>query len=147
MPDQIESRILALLTRDADLTSAEIGEAVGLSASAAHRRVSQLRARGLIEGYRAVLSKSARGDPTIVMVNVTLRDQRQETMAAFEREIVRSPEIRECYLMSGEADYILHVEVTRDDTFERVHREILAQLPGVTRLASHFVIREVTSRS
>ena len=97
--------------------------------------------------YRAILSHEARGRPSIVMVNVTLKDQRQETMAAFEREILRCSEIVECFLMSGEADYMIQVEVRRDDSYERIHRETLARLPGVTRLASHFVIREVVRRS
>lgn len=146
MLDRLDTRILAQLAANSDLTSAELGEAVGLSPSAAHRRAGQLRERGLIAGYRAVLSPAARGHPSVVLVNVTLRDQRQETMAAFEREIVDLPEIRDCFLMSGEADYMLHVEVKRDDSFERIHREVLARLPGVTRLASHFVIREVIRR-
>ena len=146
MPDRTDERILALLSGDADLTSAAIGEAVGLSSSAAHRRVAALRDQGLIAGYRAVLSRAARGHPSVVMVNVTLRDQREETMAAFERAIVAVDDVRDCFLMSGEADYMLHVEVRRDDAFERIHREVLARLPGVTRLASHFVIREVIRR-
>ena len=144
--DAIDRRILTQLARDSALTSAELGEQVGLSASAAHRRVVSLRDRGDITGYRATLSRAARGDPTTVMVNVTLRDQRQDTMAAFEREIVEVPEIAACFLMTGEADYLLHVEIRRDDTFERIHRETLARLPGVVRLASHFVIREVVTR-
>lgn len=144
--DAIDRRILASLSLDSDVTSAELGDRVGLSASAAHRRVAQLREAGLIAGYRAILSQEARGHPTIVLVSVTLRDQRQETMEAFEREVVRVPEVRECYLMSGEADYQLHVEVGQRDTFERVHREQLSRLPGVTRLASHFVIRPVVTR-
>lgn len=144
--DMFDRRILDALRADSDLTSAELGERVGLSPSAAHRRVSQLRERGAIRGFRAVLSRAARGDPTPVMVNVTLRDQRQDTMAAFESEVARCPAVAECFLMAGEADYLLHVEVPRDDTFERIHREVLARLPGVTRLASHFVIREVVRR-
>ncbi|WP_238940858.1 MULTISPECIES: Lrp/AsnC family transcriptional regulator [Sphingomonas] len=144
--DALDRRILSQLAANSDLTSAELGEAVGLSPSAAHRRVATLRERGLIAGYRAVLSRAARGDPSTVLVNVTLRDQREETMAAFEREIVDCREVRECFLMSGEADYMLHVEVRRDDTFERIHRETLSRLPGVARLASHFVIREVVRR-
>lgn len=144
--DPFDRRILDALAVDSDLTSAELGDRVGLSASAAHRRVGHLRARGDIRGFRAILSRSARGDPTPVMVNVTLRDQRQDTMAAFEAEVARCPAVAECFLMAGEADYLLHVEVPRDDTFERIHREVLARLPGVTRLASHFVIREVVRR-
>jgi DNA-binding Lrp family transcriptional regulator len=144
--DALDQKILSHLIVSSDLTSAELGEKVGLSPSAAHRRVGSLKDRGLIAGFRAVLSKAARGNPSVVMVNVTLRDQREETMAAFEREIVDVPEIRDCFLMGGEADYMLHVEVRRDDTFERIHRETLSRLPGVTRLASHFVIREVIRR-
>ena len=144
--DAIDRRILAALAADSSLTSAALGERVGLSASAAHRRVAQLRERGAIAGFRAVLSRAARGHPTSVMVNVTLRDQRQDTMAAFEREVRDCPEVAECFLMSGEADYLLHVEVPTGDTFERIHREVLARLAGVTRLASHFVIREVVRR-
>lgn len=147
MLDAIDQRILHQLASDSDLTSAELGERVGLSASAAHRRVGQLRERGLIAGFRAVLSRKARGNPNVVLVNVTLRDQREETMAAFERTIVDCPEVRDCFLMSGEADYLLHLEITRDDSYERVHRETLSRLPGVVRLASHFVIREVIRRS
>ena len=146
MPDAIERRILAQLVLDSSLTSAELGEKVGLSASAAHRRVAALREAGTIAGYRAVLSREARGDPSTVLVNVTLKDQRRETMATFEREIAECPEVTHCFLMGGEADYLLHVEVRRDDRYERIHRETLSQLPGVARLASHFVIREVVRR-
>jgi Lrp/AsnC family leucine-responsive transcriptional regulator len=142
----IERRILDLLAANSDMTSAELGDAVGLSASAAHRRVAQLRETGAIIGYRAVLSQAARGDPSIVLVNVTLRDQRKETMAAFELEIVKCLQVVQCFLMSGDADYMLHVEIRHGETFERIHRETLSQLPGVTRLASHFVIREVIRR-
>lgn len=146
MLDSFDRRILGQLAVDSDLTSAMLGSLVGLSPSAAHRRVAALRERGLIAGYRATLSPEARGHPGTVMVDVTLRDQREETMAVFEREIVNVPEVRECFLMSGEADYLLHVEVAREDSFERIHRETLSRLPGVTRLASHFVIREVVRR-
>ncbi|TPG12379.1 Lrp/AsnC family transcriptional regulator [Sphingomonas oligophenolica] len=145
--DAIEQRILTLLAANSDLTSAQLGERVGLSPSAAHRRVAQLRETGAITGYQAILSRAARGNPTVVLVNVTLRDQRQETMQAFEAEIVGCPEVGQCFLMSGEADYMLHVEVRDGDTYERIHRATLSQLPGVTRLASHFVIREVVRRA
>ena len=146
MPDAIERRILAQLALDSSLTNAALGEKVGLSASAAHRRVTALREAGVIAGYRAILSSAARGDPSTVLVNVTLTDQRRETMAAFEAEIAECPEVTHCFLMGGDADYLLHVEVRRDDTYERIHRETLSQLPGVARLASHFVIREVVRR-
>ena len=139
--DRIDQKILALLARDASLTSEQIGEAVGLSSSAAHRRVKALEAAGAIMGYRARLSPAARGNPSTVFVQVTLTDQRQATMLAFERALAATPQVAEAYLMSGESDYLLKVLVHTGDSYERIHREILSALPGVHRLMSQFTIR------
>ncbi len=143
MPDPIDRKILSALRRDSDITSQRLGERVGLSPSAAHRRVKLLEAAGLIAGYRARLSREAQGDPTIVFVSVTLKDQAQETLARFEDAARRCADIQEAHLMSGESDYILKVLVRADDSFERVHRDTLASLPGVQRLVSQFAIRTV----
>jgi len=143
MLDALDRKIIDLLARDSDVTSTRLGERVGLSPSAAHRRVKLLEAGGFIAGYRARLSREARGHPTIVFVAVTLKDQAQETLARFEDAIRRCPDIAEAHLMSGESDYILKVPVRGDDSFERVHRDTLAQLPGVQRLVSQFAIRTV----
>ena len=88
------------------------------------------------------------------MVNVTLKDQRQETMAAFEREILRCPEIVECFLMSGEADYMIQVEVRRDDSYERIQRFLSRfcaalfplALPGGGSVDIETSLREMPSR-
>jgi DNA-binding Lrp family transcriptional regulator len=142
-PDAIDHRILAALRRNGALTGAQLGNAVGLSPSAAHRRVKLLEEAGLILGYRARLSQSARGNPTTAFVSVTLRDQAQSTLARFEDALKLRPEIEEAHLMSGESDYLLKVAVRADDSFERIHREVLSGLPGVLRLVSHFSIRPV----
>jgi DNA-binding Lrp family transcriptional regulator len=141
--DAIDRKILQALSVDGALTAGRLGERIGLSPSAAHRRVKMLEAAGLIAGYRARLSRQARGDPTIVFVSVTLKDQAQETLARFEEALRRCPDIAEAHLMSGESDYLLKVPVRADDTFERVHQHTLARLPGVQRLISHFSIRAV----
>jgi len=143
MIDELDRKILKTLRRDGGLTSTALGEMVGLSPSAAHRRVKLLEAAGLIEGYRARLSREARGNPSVVFVSVTLKDQVQETLARFEAAIRRCPDIEEAYLMGGESDYLLKVPVTADTSFEQVHRDVLAQLPGVHRLVSQFTIRTV----
>ena len=80
---------LGQLVANSDLTSAELGEKVGLSASAAHRRVGQIARSRADRGVSRGAVARGRGIPTVVMVNVTLRDQRQETMAEFENEIAR----------------------------------------------------------
>ena len=143
MLDAIDHRILEALRHDGALTGSALGEAVGLSASAAHRRVKQLEASGMIQGYRARLSPAARGHPTTIFVAVTLKDQAQETLDRFEAALRRSPDVSEAHLMSGEWDYLLKVALPAGDSFERVHRDVLARLPGVQRLMSHFAIRTV----
>jgi DNA-binding Lrp family transcriptional regulator len=143
MLDALDRKILDVLSQDSDVTATRLGERVGLSPSAAHRRVKLLEQSGLIAGYRARLSREARGHPTIVFVSVTLKDQAQETLARFEDAIRRNPDIAEAHLMSGESDYILKVPVRADDSFERVHRDTLARLPGVQRLVSQFAIRTI----
>ena len=147
MLDQTDRRILSQLARDAGLTSAALGERIGLSPSAVHRRVRLLEQRGMIDGYRARLSKAARGNPSIVFVEVTLSGQSRQLLADFEQAIERSDEITEAHLMTGESDYLLKVEVREGDTYERIHRELLASLPGVQRLISHFSIRAVVEES
>jgi DNA-binding Lrp family transcriptional regulator len=141
--DAIDQKILRALRSNSDRTSAELGEAVGLSPSAAHRRVQLLEAAGLIQGYRARLSVAARGDPSTIFVMVTLKDQTEETLGRFEAALRGRPEVVEAHLMSGEFDYLLKLEVPASGSFERLHRDTLARLPGVQRLLSHFSIRTV----
>ena len=143
--DRIDRNILDLLTADARLTGEQIGERVGLSPSAAHRRVKALEESGAILGYRARLSRAARGNPSTVFVQVTLTDQRQATMLACEAALARTEQVAEAYLMSGPSDYLVKVLVRDDDSYERIHREILSALPGVQRLVSQFTIRTLES--
>lgn len=139
--DGIDRKILDLLAQDSRLTGEQLGERVGLSPSAAHRRVKALEESGVILGYRARLSAAARGNPSTVFVQVTLTDQRQATMLAFESAMANTPQIVEAYLMSGQSDYLIKVLVREQDSYERIHREILSALPGVQRLVSQFTIR------
>lgn len=139
--DRIDRNILDLLADDSRLTGEQLGERVGLSPSAAHRRVKALEESGAIIGYRARLSKTAQGNPSTVFVQVTLTDQRQATMLGFEEAMARTPQVAEAYLMSGPSDYLVKVLVREHDSYERIHREILSALPGVQRLISQFTIR------
>lgn len=139
--DRIDRKILSQLARDASLTSEQLGDKVGLSPSAVHRRVKALEQAGMIRGYRARLSDEARGNPSTMFVQVTLADQRQATMMAFEQALERTSHIVAAYLLSGESDYLLKVEVAEDDSYERVHRDILSALPGVLRLVTQMTLR------
>ncbi len=143
--DRIDRKILAILAEESRLTGELLGERVGLSPSAAHRRVKALEESGAILGYRARLSRAARGNPSTVFVQVTLTDQRQATMLAFEDALARTEQVAEAYLMSGPSDYLVKVLVPDSDSYERIHREILSALPGVHRLVSQFTIRTLES--
>jgi Lrp/AsnC family leucine-responsive transcriptional regulator len=143
--DQIDRKIIAQLGDDSGLTSERLGVVVGLSPSAAHRRVKALEDAGMILGYRARLSRAARGNPSTVFVSVTLVDQRQQTMMAFEAALGRTAQIAEAHLMSGDSDYLIKVLVPAEDSYERVHREILSVLPGVHRLVTQFTIRTLAT--
>jgi Lrp/AsnC family transcriptional regulator, leucine-responsive regulatory protein len=143
--DHLDRRILDLLAEDSRLTGEQLGERVGLSPSAAHRRVKALEESGAIIGYRARLSRPARGNPSTVFVQVTLTDQRQATMLGFEEALAHTPQVAEAYLMSGPSDYLIKVLVRENDSYERIHREILSALPGVQRLVSQFTIRTLES--
>ena len=113
--DRIDRKILDLLAQDSRLTGEQLGERVGLSPSAAHRRVKALEESGAIIGYRARLSKAARGNPSTVFVQVTLTDQRQATMLAFEHALAHTQQVAEAYLMSGPSDYLVKVLVPDSD--------------------------------
>lgn len=143
--DGIDRKIIDLIAADSGLTSEQLGLRVGLSPSAAHRRVKALEDAGLVLGYRARLSPAARGNPSTVFVSVTLVDQRQATMMAFEEALGQTAQVCEAHLMSGQSDYLVKVLVRADDSYERVHREILSVLPGVHRLVTQFTIRTLTA--
>lgn len=143
--DMLDRKIIDQLGRDSGLTNEKLGDRVGLSPSAAHRRVKALEEAGMILGYRARLSSAARGNPSTVFVQVTLVDQRQATMMAFEKAMGTTRQISEAHLMSGDSDYLIKVLVREDDSYERIHREILSALPGVHRLVTQFTIRTLAT--
>lgn len=143
--DVIDRKILGTLSADSNMTTETLGNAVGLSPSAAHRRVRALEEGGMILGYHARLSRAARGNPSTVFVSVTLVDQRQATMMAFEEALSGTLVVSEAHLMSGQSDYLLKVLVRDDDSYERVHREVLSILPGVHRLVTQFTIRTLAA--
>ncbi|SDH13523.1 Lrp/AsnC family transcriptional regulator [Roseospirillum parvum] len=145
--DQIDRRLLGLLQSDGRMTNAALAEAVGLSASACHRRVARLEAAGIIEGYGARLDPARLGRPTSVFVEVRLTSQHESVLDAFEAAVLDGPEVIECYLMGGEADYQLRIAVADMADYERLHRQFLARLPGVATLRSSFAIRTVCRRT
>jgi Lrp/AsnC family transcriptional regulator, leucine-responsive regulatory protein len=143
--DQTDRAILARLQRHGRLTNAELADAVNLSQSACHRRVARLEAAGIISGYVALLDARKLGRKTTVFVEITLAGQADEVLTAFEKAVSRVPEVLECHLMAGSADYLLKVVAEDAEDFARLHRRALASLPGVAQLQSSFSLKTVVS--
>jgi len=142
--DKYDKSILAELQNDGRISNVELASRVSLSESACLRRVRSLEESGLIERYVALLDQKAVGLTGTVFVHIALRREEQRELAAFEKAVQGIPEIMECYLMTGEFDYLLRVVVSDMADFERLHNEALTRLPGVARVNSSVAIRTVT---
>jgi Lrp/AsnC family transcriptional regulator, leucine-responsive regulatory protein len=141
--DRTDRQLLDLLQRDGRITNAALAEQVHLSESACLRRVRALEQSGLIAGYGAQINQEKAGFPVNVFVNITLDRQDQADLQSFEQTVRRIPEVMECYLMSGDYDYLLRVVVADMADFERIHSQHLTRLPGVVRVHSSFALRTV----
>ncbi len=141
--DATDRRILRVLQRQGRVTNAELAEMVNLSPSACHRRVQRLEADGIIADYVALLDPKRIGRPTVVFVEISLSGQRDDILDAFEREVARVPDVLECHLMAGSADYLLKIIAADTEDFARIHRQYLSRLPGVAQMQSSFALRTV----
>ncbi|MBS0960801.1 Lrp/AsnC family transcriptional regulator [Acetobacter thailandicus] len=141
--DRMTDLILRHLQQDGRLTNAELAHRVGLSPSACLRRVKLLEQTGVIQGYRAIVDRNATHSMATVIVQITLERQTEECLGQFEKSVRNCPEVKECYLMTGDADYLLRVEARDMSDYERIHKEELSRMPGVVRIQSNFAIRPV----
>ncbi len=143
--DTIDRKIVASLQNDARISNAALADHVGLSPSACLRRVRALERSGVITGYRALADPNALGIGLTVIVHIGLQHHDDEALAGFEDAVKESPNILGCDMISGRDDYMLRVGAADISDYERVHREQLSKLPGVTRIESYFVLRTVAS--
>lgn len=140
--DAIDRNIIRLLRLDGRLSNSALAAAVGLSPSACLRRVRILEKSGVIRGYTAILAGPERHGVTAI-VRITLERQTEEYLNRFETAVRRHPEIQECYLMTGDADYILRAVAPSAAAYEAIHKDILSRLPGVERIHSSIAMRSV----
>ncbi len=145
--DTHDHAIVRALQADGRMSNVELAERISLSESATLRRVRALEEVGLIEGYTARINQARAGLPNNVFMNITLHSQDQHDLEAFEEAVQHVPEVMECYLMTGEFDYLLRVVVADTADFERVHSQKLTRLPGVSRVQSSFTLRTVRKSS
>ena len=142
--DAIDRKIIRLLQDDGRMSNSDLAAAVGLSPSACLRRLRLLEHDRVIRGYTAIIEADEVERPTTVMVEIVLERQTAEHMNRFEAAVRKCPEVRECYLMSGTSDYLLRIDARDAADYERIHREQLSRMPGVSRVRSSFTIRCVT---
>ncbi len=145
--DRLDRLILEALQRDGRISNKQLAQEVHLSESACLRRVRALEDEGLIERYVAMVNQEKAGMPGDVLVHIGLHREEQSELAAFEEAVRQIPEVMECYLMTGEFDYLLRVVVADMADFERIHKDKLTRLPGVARVNSSVAIRKVLKRT
>lgn len=140
--DDVDRRIVQILRTEGRISNADLADQVGLSASACLRRVRQLETRGVIRGYTAILGADE-DEGIVAFVQITLEKQTDEQMRRFEEAVRHYPEIRDCYLMAGAADYIVRAVAPSMGAYEVLHKDVLSRLPGVSRIQSSLAIRNV----
>lgn len=141
--DELDLAIIRELRADGRMSNAALAAAVGLSPSACLRRMRLMERSGVIRGYTVLLDQPEPQGAVTVIVQITLERQTEQHLARFEAAVKRCPEVVQCHLMTGIADYLLQVEARDAADYERIHKEQLSRMPGVARIQSSFAIRTV----
>lgn len=144
--DSIDRHIVEFLLKRGRATHIEVGDEVGLSPSAAYRRIHALESNGVIRGYQALVDQAALGFGITVMVLIRLESQSAACLEAFENAVAGCSNVASCLMMAGELDYLLGVCVADVADYEKIHKYQLSRLPGVARVESSFVVKTVVSR-
>ncbi len=141
--DDTDWKILDRLQSDARLSNVKLAESVNLSPSPCLMRVRELEAGGYIDKYVTLLNPLKIGLTVSVFIQVTLEKQVEKQLGSFEAAIQRRPEVMECYLMTGDADYLLRVVVPDIQALERFIVDHLTKIPGIANIRSSFALKQV----
>jgi len=141
--DATDLRILRVLQDDSSLTNVELARRVHLSPSPCLARVKALETAGVIQRYVALADAKLLGLGLNVFINISLKSQSRETLAEFEQRIADHEEVMECYLMTGDSDYLIRVAVADIEALERFILNQLTPIPGVEKIRSSFALKQV----
>ena len=141
--DALDLKILAQLQEDGGLSNVELARRVHLSPSPCLARVKALEAAGVISRYVALVNAGALGLGLNVFINISLKTQSKEALAEFEQRIAEHDEVMECYLMTGDSDYLIRVAVADMAALEKFILEQLTPIPGVEKIRSSFALKQV----
>lgn len=145
--DDFDRRILELVQADGRMTNQELSEKIGLSPSPCLRRLRHLEAAGVISSYVALVDPQAVGLAVTAFVRVRLDQQDDRHLAIFEAAVAKFPEVMECYLMTGDADYQLRILVESLNAFEDFLRHKLTKIEGVAQVTTSFALRPVVYKT
>ena len=145
--NEIDLKILSHLQNNARLTNVELSEHIHLSQSPCLRRVRNMESSGIIKGYVALVDQNAVGLPVSVFVNVRLEKQIERALEKFEETVQDWSEVMECYLMTGDFDYLLRVVASDLAAYERFLMDKLTRVPGVASINSSFALKQVTYKT
>jgi DNA-binding Lrp family transcriptional regulator len=141
--DAIDLRLLAELQHDGSLSNVELARRVHLSPSPCLARVKALETAGVISRYVALVNASKLGLGLNVFINISLRTQSKEALAMFEARMAEYDEVMECYLMTGDSDYLIRVAVPDMAALERFILDKLSPIEGVEKIRSSFALKQV----
>jgi DNA-binding Lrp family transcriptional regulator len=141
--DAIDLRILDELQRDGALSNVELARRVHLSPSPCLARVKVLEANGVIDRYVALVSAKALGLGLNVFISISLTTQSKQSLADFEQRIAEHDEVMECYLMTGDSDYLIRIAVADMAALEKFILEQLTPIPGIEKIRSSFALKQV----
>ena len=141
--DKKDLQILKILQEQARISNSALAQHVGLSPSPCWRRVRALEDAGVIQQYVALVSAKSVGLPINVFATVTLDKQIESALEAFETSVTKRPEVMECYLMTGEFDYLLRVVVPDLEAYEHFLLEHLTRIKGIASIKSSFSLKQV----
>jgi Lrp/AsnC family leucine-responsive transcriptional regulator len=145
--DKVDAKIMQTLSKDGRISWRDLAEQIGLSLTPTLRRIRRLESEGYITGYSAQFDEQKLGFGITMYVWVSLERQVEETLKVFERRIADVPEVMSCYLMTGEADYVLRIVVPDLPSYQRFMLDVLTRIPGVSRIQSGLAIKPVFQRA
>ncbi len=145
--DSVDKKILQMVQSNGRITNQELSEKIGLSPSPCLRRLKHLESRGTISSYVALVDPQAVGLAVTAFVRVRLDQQDDRHLATFESAVADFPEVMECYLMTGDADYQLRVLVESLNAFEDFLRQKLTKIDGVAQVTTSFALRPVVYKT
>ena len=141
--DSIDLKILEELQADGSLSNVALAQRVHLSPSPCLTRVRALEAHGVIHRYVALVDPKALGLGLNVFISISLKEQSKQALAAFEQRIAEHDEVMECYLMTGDSDYLIRVAVADIAALERFILNQLTPIPGIEKIRSSFALKQV----